>query len=120
MWLERIIDLCQARGVELWLIKAPSNTALEETQRLRMEQVAALAAERGVVFDDFNACYEEMGLTLDDFYDQRHLTGTGAVKFTDYFACLLEKRYPQLHTESEDHEWEEQYRAYREKLEGTA
>ena len=94
--------------------------ALEETQRLRMEQVAALAAERGVVFDDFNACYEEMGLTLDDFYDQRHLTGTGAVKFTDYFACLLEKRYPQLHTESEDHEWEEQYRAYREKLEGTA
>ena len=120
MWLERIIDLCQARGVELWLIKAPSNTALEETQRLRMEQVAALAAERGVVFDDFNACYEEMGLTLDDLYDQRHLTGTGAVKFTDYFACLLEKRYPQLHTESEDHEWEEQYRAYREKLEGTA
>ena len=120
MWLERIIDLCQARGVELWLIKAPSNTALEETQRLRMEQVAALAAERGVVFDDFNACYEEMGLTLDDFYDQRHLTGTGAVKFTDYFACLLEKRYPQLHTESEDGEWEEQYRAYREKLEGTA
>ena len=120
MWLERIIDLCQARGVEIWLIKAPSNTALEETQRLRMEQVAALAAERGVVFDDFNACYEEMGLTLDDFYDQRHLTGTVAVKFTDYFACLLEKRYPQLHTESEDHEWEEQYRAYREKLEGTA
>ena len=42
------------------------------------------------------------------------------MKFTDYFACLLEKRYPQLHTESEDHEWEEQYRAYREKLEGTA
>ncbi|MGC3960954.1 MAG: hypothetical protein QM813_24385 [Verrucomicrobiota bacterium] len=43
-WLEKIIELCKERGVKLWLIKSPSNTALEQTQRLRMEEVAALAA----------------------------------------------------------------------------
>lgn len=115
-WLGRIIDLCASKGIKLWLIKSPSNTALEETQRARMERVAELAAQRGVDFDDFNTCYETMELTLSDFYDQRHLTGAGAVKFTDYFTYLLEKRYPELHTESEDPEWEAQYQAYQEKL----
>ena len=115
-WLNRIIDLCQSRGIDLWLIKAPSNTALEETQRLRMEEVARLAAERGVPFDDFNGSYQEMGLTLDDFYDQRHLSGGGAVKFTDYFAYRMNQRYPDLYAESEDADWQAGYEAYAAKL----
>ena len=115
-WLNRIIDLCQSRGIDLWLIKAPSNTALEETQRLRMEEVARIAAERGVPFDDFNNSYQEMGLTLDDFYDQRHLNSGGAVKFTDYFAYLMNRRYPDLFAESEDADWQADYEAYAAKL----
>ena len=60
-----------------------------------MEEVERVAAARGVPFDDFNQCYEEIGLTQADFYDQRHLNGGGAVKFTDYFARLMKnRRYP--------------------------
>ncbi len=111
-WLGQIMDLCQRRGIELWLIKAPSNTALEEIQRLRMEEVERVAAARGVPFDDFNQCYEEIGLTQADFYDQRHLNGGGAVKFTDYFARLMNRRYPQLFAESEDPAWAADYETY--------
>lgn len=116
-WLNCIIDLCQSRGIALWLIKAPSNTALEEIQALRMEQVGRLAARRGVPFDDFNHLYGEMGITTEDFYDQRHLTGAGAVKFTDYISYLLQKRYPQLHVESEDPRWEADDESYQTRFE---
>ena len=92
------------------------DATLEETQRLRMEEVARLAADRGVPFDDFNGSYQEMGLTLDDFYDQRHLNGGGAVKFTDYFAYRMSQRYPDLYAESEDAAWQAGYEAYAAKL----
>ena len=55
-YLEKIIALCEAEGIDLWLIKAPSNTALEETQALRMESVEELAAAYGVPLDDVNQC----------------------------------------------------------------
>lgn len=111
-YLAKIVALCEARDIDLWLIKSPSNTALEETQALRMEQVGALAAAYGVPFDDFNACYEEIGLTTADFYDQRHLTGSGAVKFTNYLSILLSRRWPNLMAQSGDEEWAADYAAY--------
>ncbi|MGC3960955.1 MAG: hypothetical protein QM813_24390 [Verrucomicrobiota bacterium] len=64
-------------------------------------------------FDDFNHSYEAMDLSVADFYDQRHLTGIGAAKFTEYFAYEMGKRYEELHSESEDPVWEAQYEAYR-------
>lgn len=119
-WLEQIVSLCRSRGVELWLIKAPSNTALEETQQEKMAAVSGEAATLGVPFDDFNDRYADMGLTLDDFYDQRHLNSTGAVKFTDYLAYELSRRYPDLFVDSEDPAWEADYQAYADALSGGA
>ena len=115
-YLEKIIAPCEAEDIDLWLIKAPSNTALEETQALRMESVEELAAAYGVPFDDFNQCYEAIGLTTADFYDQRHLTGVAAARFTDYLSVLLSRRWPGLAADSGDEQWNADYTAYRQAL----
>ena len=33
-WLEKIIRLCREEGIELWLVKSPSNLELEEKAML--------------------------------------------------------------------------------------
>lgn len=119
-YLAKIVALCESRDIDLWLIKSPSNTALEEVQALRMDEVEALAAAHGVPFDDFNDCYDEIGLTLDDFYDQRHLTGSGAVKFTNYLSIQLSRRWPALMAQSDDETWAADYADYRAALESKA
>lgn len=96
-YLERIIALCEQEGTALWLVKAPSNTALEPVQAVRMERLRAYLDGRGLTFDDFNQSYEQIGLDVNqDFYDQRHLNAPAAARFTAYFADLLAQRYPDL------------------------
>lgn len=84
-YLNKIIDLCEEHGVELMLVKAPSNATEEE--KAYYNAVEAVAKEHGVFFADYNLCYEEIGLdTARDFFDETHLNICGAEKFTRYFA----------------------------------
>lgn len=84
-YLHKIIDLCNDNGVELMLVKAPSNSTNEEKQCYN--SVEKIAEEAGVVFVDYNQKYDEIGLDLkSDFFDDTHLNVKGAEKFSNYFA----------------------------------
>ena len=102
-WLEEIIKLCQDEGVELWLVKSPSNLELEE--KAMLNTVEATAAKYGVHFYDFNEDYDAIGLKESMFYDEHHLDALGASRFSRYFADVLASARPNLKTDPSDPVW---------------
>ena len=85
LYLNKIIDLCEEQGVELMLVKTPSNATKEE--KMYYNAVEAIAKEHDLDFVDYNLVYDEIGLDLkQDFYDKSHLNVRGAEKFTKYFS----------------------------------
>lgn len=85
LYLHKIFDLCKEQGVKLLLVKTPSNATKEE--KMYYNAVEKAAKEQGVDFVDYNLCYEDIGLSVEeDFYDKTHLNVYGAEKFTNYFA----------------------------------
>ena len=96
-YLMKIVSLCRERGIALWLVKTPSNPEPEQ-QAVFLSLEKALARE-GIALDDFNRCFDEIGLSLEtDYYDQHHLNSGGAIRFTDWFASRLMEKYPDLKT----------------------
>lgn len=114
-WLEEIIALCQEKGVELWLVKSPSNLELEE--KAMLNTVEATAAQNNVPFHDFNLDYMSIGLSEDMFYDEHHLDALGASQFTRYFAAVLTAARPGLETDPENPDWAADLKIYRAALE---
>ncbi len=87
-YLQKIIDLCRERKIELLLVKTPNN---ETTEQRKLFNTARQTAEKnGVRFINFNDHYDAIGLdTSTDFYDATHLNYKGAEKFSKYFAEML-------------------------------
>lgn len=112
-WLEEIIKLCQEAGVELWLVKTPSN--LPEDRKALLNAVEELAGQYGVPVFDFNGAeaYAAIGIDQNYFFDRFHLDALGGTKFTRYFARLLLERCPNLSREPEDTAWAADLAAYR-------
>lgn len=109
-WLEEIIKLCQDEGIELWLVKTPSNLELEE--KAMLNTVKETAAKYGVHFHDFNEDYASIGLKDSMFYDAHHLDALGASRFSQYFADVLASARPQLKTDPSDPVWEADWDTY--------
>ncbi len=84
-YLYKIIELCKNNGVELMLVKAPSNcTPAEKSYYNAVEKIAD---ENEVTFVDYNELYDDIKLELArDFIDETHLNQRGSEKFSRYFA----------------------------------
>lgn len=107
-YLNKIIELCNANGVELMLVKTPSNSTAEEKRYYNA--VEELAENAGIAFADYNLCYDEIGLDLaHDFFDATHLNVRGAEKFTEYFAENTEYFSGKTRT---DDDWQEDWKKY--------
>ena len=115
-WLEEIIKLCQEEGIELWLIKSPSNLELEE--KALLNTVEETARRYNVPFHDFNVDYADIGLDESMFFDAHHLDALGAGKFSRYFAHSLQSARPNLKTDSGDPVWAADLEVYQRALEG--
>ena len=115
-WLEEIIKLCQEEGIELWLIKSPSNLELEE--KALLNTVEETARRYNVPFHDFNVDYADIGLDESMFFDAHHLDALGAGKFSRYFAHILQSARPNLKTDSGDPVWAADLEVYQRALEG--
>ena len=97
-YMDKMVALCEEKGVELVLIKAPS--LYPEWYDEWDIQVEEYAAEHNLKYINFLECTEEIGLDYStDTYDAGlHLNLYGAVKLTDYFGeylvteCGLEDR----------------------------
>lgn len=113
-WFRRIIELCQARGIALWLLKTPCN--LNAGEKALINSAARIAEEYGLPFDDFNERYDEIGLSPELFFDEHHMDARGAVKFTDLFAAELAARYPALRSDSSDADWADEAAAFENNL----
>ncbi len=88
-YLDKIADLCEANGVELILIKAPSLYPVWWDAWDR--QISAYAAERGLLYINMLRCQEEIGIDWSaDTYDAGlHLNVFGAEKLTHWFGQIL-------------------------------
>jgi len=92
-YLDKMRQLCESKGVELILIKAPSQYPYwyEEYD----EQIRSYAQEHGLRFYNFTESVKDIGLDFSvDTYDAGlHLNLTGATKMSRWFAEILAQEH---------------------------
>ena len=92
-YLEKMTALCQEKGVELILIKAPSQYPYwyEEYDA----QISEFAKTHNLCYYDFTKLTDEIGLDFQvDTYDAGlHLNLAGATKMSRYFANILAENH---------------------------
>ena len=94
-YLDRMASLCREKGIELILIKAPTNYFRYHWYDEWEEQIVAYAAENQLAYYNFMEAKEAIGLDMSvDTYDAGiHLNVYGAEKLTRYFGEILRDRH---------------------------
>lgn len=94
-YLEKMRALCEEKGVEFILIKAPTNNWKYYWYDQWDAQIVAWASEKNVDYYNFIPLDEEIGLDWStDTYDGGvHLNVYGAEKLTSYFGNLLVEKH---------------------------
>ena len=94
-YLEKMRALCEEKGVELILIKAPTNDWRYHWYDEWDAQISDYAAEKGLSYYNFIPLCEEIGIDWSrDTYDVGvHLNVYGAEKLTSYFGELLVRNH---------------------------
>ena len=92
-YLQKMADLCAEKGIELVLIKAP--TEFPHWYDEWDAQVVDFAEENDLVYINYIPLQEEIGLDMQqDTYDAGlHLNTQGAEKMADYFGAWLVENY---------------------------
>ena len=92
-YLEKMRALCEEKGVEFILIKAPTNNWKYYWYDEWEEQIVAWANEKNVDYYNFIPLDGEIGIDWStDTYDAGvHLNVYGAEKLTSYFGAILAK-----------------------------
>ena len=92
-YLQKMVDLCKEKGIQLVLIKAP--TEYPHWYEQWDEQVVEFARENQVAYINFIPLQEDIGLDMtQDTYDAGlHLNTQGAEKMADYFGDYLVANY---------------------------
>lgn len=116
-YLDKMRALCAEKGIELILIKAPTNDWKYYWYNEWDEQIADYAKEYGLSYYNFIPLCEEIGIDWQtDTYDVGvHLNVFGAEKLTSYFGKILAEKHG-LADHREDNElsalWQEKLDAY--------
>ncbi len=94
-YLEKMRLLCEEKGVEFVLVKAPTNHVKYYWYDEWEAQIVKYAAENGVDYYNLIPKEEEIGLDWStDTYDRGlHLNVYGAEKTTAYFGKILQEKY---------------------------
>ena len=90
-YLNKIIDLCREKSVQLMLLKTPS-LEREQTQPI-LNTVAGIAEDNGLAFVNMNLMDDELGITADDWSLDRHMNASGARKVSAWLAEYLQSEY---------------------------
>lgn len=108
-YLDKIVDLCNEKGIKLILIKTPSTAGTVQ----RYNRVAAYAKEKGIEYYDFNenSLYNEIGYNFSaDNSDGGHLNYWGAQKVSLKLAEILIADGDL--SETKDSQWENSRESY--------
>ena len=115
VYLRRIIEDCQTRGIEVLLVHLPYPA--NEQQQMDANAVWAVAEDYGVDYIDFVSMDQVADYAADCFDAHEHLNPSGARKVSDYLG-----RYITEHYDVDDHRgdaaytaWADDAVAYREK-----
>lgn len=94
-YLEKMRALCEEKGVELILVKAPTNHWKFWWYDEWDKQVSDYAAAHGLDYINFIPYADDMGIDWSkDTYDEgMHLNVYGAEKLTRYFGKMLSEKY---------------------------
>lgn len=94
-YLDKMRDLCAEKGIELILIKAPTNAPVYHWYDEWDAQIVAYAEANGLAYYNLIPKTEEMGIDWNtDTYDKGvHLNVYGAEKLTRYFGEILAKQH---------------------------
>lgn len=92
-YMQKMVDLCKEKDIELILIKAP--TEFPHWYDEWDAQVVEFAKENDVPYINYIPLQEEIGLDMStDTYDAGlHLNTQGAEKMADYFGAYLVENY---------------------------
>jgi len=112
LYLSKIKELCEERGIQLFLIKTPNI----EWGIYEHEGVEALAKRLNVPFVDYNTFYSQLGISEEDcFLDGAHLNYKGAEKLSldlgERVLSLMDE-IPE-HGEDTRRAWDEDYAYYK-------
>lgn len=116
-WFDRIVTLCRERGVELVLVKAPTDSWRYPWHEQYEEQTVALAEHYGLTYDNLLSHVEEIGLdmTADSYDGGLHLNVWGAEKTSAYFGRCLTERFAlqdTRHSKARVAVWQSETEAY--------
>ena len=122
-YLEKMRALCEEKGVEFILVKAPTNSWKYYWYDEWEEQIVQWANEKDVDYYNFIPLDEEIGIDWStDTYDAGvHLNVYGAEKLTSYFGNILVEEYGFADRRGEtelDAVWAEKLAAYQKERNG--
>lgn len=106
VYLRRIIEDCQNRGIDILLVHLPYPAT--EEQQMDANAVYYIAEEYGVNYIDFVSTDDTVDYATDCFDAHEHLNPSGARKVSDYLG-----RYISEHYAIADHRGEEKYAAWK-------
>ena len=114
-YLDKIRDICQEKGIDLLLIKAPSLYPYWYDEWNK--QCEDYARENGLNYINFLGITDEVGLDYNtDTYDGGlHMNLSGAEKLSDYLGAYLQREYGLEDRRSDAHLseiWKEKAAAY--------
>ncbi|MBQ9781142.1 MAG: SGNH/GDSL hydrolase family protein [Clostridia bacterium] len=94
-YLDRMTALCKEKGIELILIKAPTNAVAYHWYDEWDAQIVSYAEENGLAYYNFIPKADEIGIDMStDTYDAGvHLNVYGAEKLTKYFGKILKEAH---------------------------
>ena len=116
-YLDKMVALCKEKGIELILVKAPTNSIRYYWYPEWDAQMVDYAAANGIAYYSMVGLDDEIGLDWStDTYDKGlHLNVYGAEKLTSYFGKILAENHsmPDHRTDAElSAIWEERITAY--------
>lgn len=116
-YLRRMTDLCREKGIELILIKSPTNYYKYHWYDEWDAQIVEYAAEQDLAYYNLIPELDEIGLDMTaDTYDAgAHLNVYGAEKLSRYFGAILRDSHGIPDRRTNDHAcvvWQERVEAY--------
>lgn len=121
-YLEKIVELCRKKGVELLFVATPFTTPVPDDmdRQRRVNAVAELAETWGVPFINMMHALDEMDFDLSaDLADTYHANVSGMKKITAYLGGYIAAHYavPDRREDSRFESWDAAYRRYAKSLE---